>query len=122
MSAGAPSAISEDLILAEQQHTAQRLQISRLLLLQLLQLTATVKAGPENSNGWLYLLQEYLQGHKFALPKYIVVATQGEAHAQVFQVECVIAQPKMTTRGEGNSRRTAEQVAADAAYRKIIST
>ena len=61
MSAGAPSAISEDLILAEQQHTAQRLHISRPLLLQLLQLTATVKAGPENSNGWLFLLQEYLQ-------------------------------------------------------------
>lgn len=67
------------------------------------------------------LLQEYLQGRKLALPKYTVIATQGEAHAQLFQVECVIAQLKMATRGEGTSRRIAEQMAADAAYRKLIS-
>jgi ribonuclease III len=67
------------------------------------------------------LLQEYLQGRKLALPKYTVIATQGEAHAQLFQVECVIAQLKMATRGEGSSRRIAEQMAADAAYRKLNS-
>jgi ribonuclease III len=68
------------------------------------------------------LLQEYLQSRKLALPKYTVIATQGEAHAQLFQVECVIAQLKLATRGEGSSRRIAEQVAADAAYQKLIST
>jgi ribonuclease III len=68
------------------------------------------------------LLQEYLQSRKLALPKYSVIATQGEAHAQLFQVECVIAQLKITTRGEGSSRRIAEQMAADAAYQKLIST
>jgi ribonuclease III len=67
------------------------------------------------------LLQEYLQGRKLALPKYTVIATQGEAHAQLFQVECAIAQLKMATRGEGSSRRIAEQMAADAAYRKLNS-
>lgn len=61
-------------------------------------------------------LQEYLQGCKLALPKYTVIATQGEAHAQVFVVECEIAQLKIATRGEGSSRRIAEQAAADAAY------
>lgn len=65
------------------------------------------------------LLQEYLQGKKLALPKYSVIATQGEAHAQLFQVECAIGQLQLTTRGEGVSRRTAEQVAAEAAYRQI---
>ena len=65
------------------------------------------------------LLQEYLQGKRLALPKYTVIATQGEAHAQLFQVECEIGQLKLTTRGEGASRRTAEQVAAEAAYQKI---
>jgi ribonuclease-3 len=65
------------------------------------------------------LLQEYLQGKKMALPKYTVIATKGEAHAQLFQVECEIGQLKLTTRGEGVSRRTAEQVAAEAAYRQI---
>lgn len=67
------------------------------------------------------LLQEHLQSRKLALPRYNVIATRGEAHAQIFQVECVIAQLKLTTRGEGSSRRLAEQVAAEAAYQKIIS-
>jgi len=67
------------------------------------------------------LLQEYLQSRKLALPRYTVTATQGEAHAQLFQVECAIAQLKMTTRGEGSSRRIAEQMAAEAAYQKLIS-
>lgn len=61
-------------------------------------------------------LQEYLQGRKLSLPKYNVIATQGEAHAQVFVVECQIAQLNVTTRGEGSSRRIAEQAAAEAAY------
>ena len=65
------------------------------------------------------LLQEYLQGKRLALPKYTLIATQGAAHAQTFQVECQIEQLKLVTCGEGSSRRTAEQVAAEAAYRKI---
>jgi ribonuclease III len=67
------------------------------------------------------LLQEYLQSRKLPLPQYTVIATQGEAHAQVFQVECVIAPLKMATHGEGTSRRIAEQMAADTAYRKLVS-
>jgi ribonuclease III len=65
------------------------------------------------------LLQEYLQGKRLALPKYTVIATQGEAHAQLFQVECEIAQLKLTTRGEGVSRRAAEQAAAEVAYLQL---
>lgn len=67
------------------------------------------------------LLQEYLQSRKLALPKYTVIATLGEAHAQVFQVECTIAQLKVKTHGEGSSRRIAEQMAADHAYRQLVS-
>ncbi|HMC12895.1 MAG TPA: ribonuclease III [Gallionellaceae bacterium] len=65
------------------------------------------------------LLQEYLQGRKLPLPQYTVTAIQGEAHAQLFQVECKIADLKITTHGEGSSRRAAEQAAAEAAYQKI---
>jgi ribonuclease-3 len=65
------------------------------------------------------LLQEYLQGRRLALPKYAVIAVQGEAHAQTFQVECAIAQLGLVTRGEGSSRRNAEQAAAEAAYRQL---
>ncbi|MDE2118353.1 MAG: ribonuclease III [Betaproteobacteria bacterium] len=65
------------------------------------------------------LLQEYLQGRKLALPQYTVIATHGEAHAQLFQVECEIGQLKLTARGEGPSRRAAEQAAAEAAYLQL---
>ncbi len=64
-------------------------------------------------------LQEDLQARKIALPKYTVIATLGEAHAQLFQVECEIAQLKLKARGEGASRRAAEQAAAEAACRMI---
>jgi ribonuclease-3 len=67
------------------------------------------------------LLQEYLQSKKLALPHYTVTAIQGEAHAQSFRVECEIAQLKLATQGEGASRRAAEQAAAEAAYRKLVS-
>lgn len=65
------------------------------------------------------LLQEYLQGKRVPLPVYTVIGTQGEAHAQSFQVECAIPSFKISTRGEGTSRRNAEQQAAQAAYQTI---
>jgi len=65
------------------------------------------------------LLQEYLQGRHIPLPTYSVVATQGQAHEQSFQVECVIPSLKISTRGAGSSRRNAEQQAAQAAYQQL---
>jgi ribonuclease-3 len=65
------------------------------------------------------LLQEYLQGKRIALPNYSVIATEGEAHAQSFQVECAVPALKISTRGSGTSRRNAEQEAAQAAYQLI---
>jgi ribonuclease-3 len=65
------------------------------------------------------LLQEYLQGKRLPLPGYSVLETQGEAHEQLFQVECAIPALKLITRGSGTSRRNAEQQAALAAYQII---
>jgi ribonuclease-3 len=67
------------------------------------------------------LLQEFLQGRKLALPQYNVVEIKGEAHAQTFVVSCEIAQLGLNTRGEGASRRIAEQIAAERAYQLIQS-
>lgn len=66
------------------------------------------------------LLQEYLQSHKIALPEYSVLSAQGDPHAQVFQVECVIPRFDIRTRGKGTSRRRAEQEAARQAYELAI--
>lgn len=68
------------------------------------------------------LLQEYLQGKRIPLPTYNVIALQGEAHAQSFQVECVIPSLKISARGLGTNRRNAEQQAAQAAYQQLPST
>jgi ribonuclease-3 len=62
------------------------------------------------------LLQELLQARKIPLPQYAVVATQGAAHNQLFQVECQIPQLAIRTVGYGASRRIAEQEAAQLAF------
>ena len=64
------------------------------------------------------LLQELLQAQKIPLPQYAVVATQGAAHNQLFQVECQIPQLAIRTTGYGASRRIAEQEAAQLAFEK----
>jgi ribonuclease-3 len=58
------------------------------------------------------LLQEFLQGYQLPLPVYNVVATTGAAHNQQFEVECSIPNLKVSVKGEGASRRAAEQGAA----------
>lgn len=57
-------------------------------------------------------LQEMLQSRRLPLPEYRLIDTQGEAHDQCFIVECVLTRPPLNTRGEGKSRRAAEQEAA----------
>ncbi len=65
------------------------------------------------------LLQELLQGKKMAVPEYTVTNLSGEAHAQVFIVECYIEKLNIRTIGEGTSRRIAEQQAAQLALEKL---
>ena len=62
------------------------------------------------------LLQEYLQSRRLPLPRYNVIAVEGEAHEQRFRVECLIPELAIRTEGEGPSRRSAEQNAARAAH------
>lgn len=61
-------------------------------------------------------LQEFLQGRRLALPQYLLRATRGEAHAQEFEVECLIPELGISTTGRGLSRRSAEQEAARRAF------
>jgi ribonuclease III len=59
-------------------------------------------------------LQEWLQARKHAVPVYRIVATRGQAHAQTFEVEASVPALERSARGEGKSRRAAEQEAAQA--------
>lgn len=57
-------------------------------------------------------LQEWLQARRLPVPTYRISATRGQAHAQTFEVECVVPALNLTESGEGRSRRVAEQEAA----------
>ena len=63
-------------------------------------------------------LQEWLQARRIAVPAYRIAATRGEKHAQTFEVECAVAALGLAERGEGRSRRAAEQEAA----RRMLAT
>jgi ribonuclease-3 len=58
-------------------------------------------------------LQELLQSRRRPLPEYDVVEITGQQHAQLFLVECRIEGDQRVVRGEGTSRRRAEQDAAE---------
>ncbi|MEP6875289.1 MAG: ribonuclease III [Burkholderiales bacterium] len=57
-------------------------------------------------------LQEWLQARRLPVPTYRISATRGQAHAQTFEVECVVPALHLVESGEGRSRRVAEQEAA----------
>jgi ribonuclease-3 len=59
-------------------------------------------------------LQEWLQARRHAVPSYRIVATEGQAHAQQFEVECSVPALSLSRNGRGASRRAAEQQAAAA--------
>jgi ribonuclease-3 len=59
-------------------------------------------------------LQEWLQGRGLPLPSYAVKHVQGRDHEQIFVVECEVAEKNAQTTGRGQSRRRAEQDAAEA--------
>ncbi len=67
-------------------------------------------------------LQEWLQARRHALPAYRIVATQGKAHEQHFEVECSVSALALRALGQGRSRRAAEQQAAAALLAQIGQT
>jgi ribonuclease-3 len=64
-------------------------------------------------------LQEILQAKHRRLPQYRVVATQGEAHKQSFEVECYVSELDLRVTGTGTSRQRAEQQAAKAMLERL---
>ena len=57
-------------------------------------------------------LQETLQARRLPVPSYRIRATRGQAHVQVFEVECEVPALGLVEAAEGRSRRAAEQEAA----------
>lgn len=65
-------------------------------------------------------LQEWLQSRRRPLPEYSVLTIGGTQHDQLFTVACLLTDAECCTRGEGSSRRRAEQAAAQAMLEQII--
>lgn len=57
-------------------------------------------------------LQEYLQAQKLPLPVYTVEQIMGDEHEQIFHTTCQIPKLGMSSVGQGETRRKAEQEAA----------
>jgi len=64
-------------------------------------------------------LQERLQGKRYGLPQYEVVATAGSEHRRTFTVRCNVAELEVTVEATGQSRRGAEKAAALAMLDRI---
>jgi ribonuclease III len=58
-------------------------------------------------------LQEYLQAKHLPLPQYEILTIEGEAHAQIFHIECRVPGLSFVATSRGTSRRRAEQLAAE---------
>lgn len=64
-------------------------------------------------------LQEYLQKRSLPTPDYSVTDISGDPHNQRFVVECRVDSLREPVRGEGSSRRIAEQQAAAHALERL---
>lgn len=73
--------------------------------------TAGPEHKPDASADAKSALQEWAQGHGLALPLYVEIARKGPDHAPRFTSEVRIT-GKEPARGEGTSKRAAEQAAA----------
>ena len=63
-------------------------------------------------------LQEWLQAHDRPLPIYVLVGTQGPDHRKVFEVEVTVG-GEAVSRGDGRSKKEAEQLAASRALEEL---
>jgi ribonuclease-3 len=64
-------------------------------------------------------LQEFLQARHLPVPQYNLLATRGDAHAQEFEVSCMVPAMNLEVTGCGISRRGAEQQAAQTALERL---
>lgn len=65
-------------------------------------------------------LQEYVQSLKMALPLYALEKIDGQEHEQIFHVSCSVAGLPYLSNGFGETRRKAEQMAAQDFLAKMI--
>jgi len=63
-------------------------------------------------------LQEHLQAHKRAQPRYVVVEERGPEHRKTFLIEVRVGR-RPVAQAEGSTKKNAEQAAARAALEQL---
>ena len=66
-------------------------------------------------------LQEWLQAKQLTLPVYDTIAEEGDEHERHFSVRCVVEALGVSAKGEGSSRKAAEQQAAMRVLEQLTS-
>ncbi len=89
----------------------------RALILRMFKDKLTNIPDPDSLKDAKTKLQELLQSRRIALPVYNIVNVSGKAHSQIFLIECRIDEFDCATQGKGRSRRKAEQIAAELAFK-----
>jgi ribonuclease-3 len=64
-------------------------------------------------------LQEYLQARRLPLPVYKILSMEGDPHEPVFKIQCNVSILEEPLIGLANTRRKAEQAAAEAALQAL---
>jgi len=76
------------------------------------------RGGVAGAPDWKTLLQERIQARHRTVPEYRLAAEEGPAHARLFTAEVWVAEQYLA-RGQGRSKREAEQQAARAALAEL---
>lgn len=100
---------------------APALELVRKLLSDVIAQAAQAGGGENWGKDAKTALQEWLQARRLAVPSYTITETRGQAHAQTFEVECAVPSLSLSRKGEGRSRRVAEQDAARRMLDELIA-
>jgi ribonuclease-3 len=90
------------------------------LIIRLLGAQATSVDHDETKENYKAALQEYTQARSQGVPSYSVVDTEGPAHSLRFTVAVSIGGVELG-RGSGNSKKEAEQAAAQVAFAAVAT-
>jgi ribonuclease III len=87
---------------------------ARSVLLELFRVPMEQQSESRTAKDPKTRLQELLQSRRRPIPEYEVLSVGGTQHEQSFTVRCALADDGSSSRGQGSSRRRAEQAAAQA--------
>ena len=84
---------------------------TKKLLIRLIEDDVTIIDNSEAKFNYKAMLQEYAQANALSLPDYVLSKEEGPSHNKLFEIEVYLAD-KMLGKGDGKSKKQAQQNAA----------